>query len=106
MGSKKRCKTQLEITTERVEKLLRANFQARCSDKTLILDYLFRFTKLKGLSEMAKTKIRKAVFVDAPPFETITRVRRRLQEDGQYSPSDAVKKGRKDLEKANRIRWR
>lgn len=68
-------------TAQRVENILRASQLARNSDKKLISIYLEK----SGLN-LTGSQIDK--LMSLPSFETITRVRRKLQEQGKY-PADA-----------------
>ena len=88
-----------------VERILKANPTARDSDKVLILEYLERYCGLKKLSTATLVKMRKAV-VESPSFETITRRRREIQEDGLFKASANAREARKAQEKAMRLRYR
>lgn len=74
-------------TAELVEKVLKEHPKARDSDKALIAFCLqelgFRFTQ-RQLD----------VFIELS-FESLTRCRRKLQEEGKYSPSPEVAKQRR-----------
>lgn len=74
--------------TQQVRNLLAYSRSARNSDKVLIHLYL----KRAGL-ELTATQIDK--LLSLPSFETITRVRRKLQESGEFLPSQDVAKQRK-----------
>lgn len=93
-----------EIRTQ-VERILKANPTARNSDKVLILEYLERHGGLKRLSTSALVALRKAV-AESPSFETITRRRREIQEDGLFRASANAREARKAQEKAMRLRYR
>ena len=75
-----------------IEQLMRDNQQTRSSDKELMI----AFWESQGLhlSYADKEKIR-----SLPTFETITRVRRKIQEGGLYQADQRVKASRhhKDL---------
>lgn len=98
-----KCKNE---TIETVERILKANKNARDSDKTLILDYLLNHTALKCLSDTMKKKITKAVYTQVPPFETITRSRRYLQSKGHYVGDLTSQTLRASKEKAMRAMFR
>ena len=72
---------------DQVENILKVSHSARNSDKALLLIYL-----QKSRVELSKEQI--AVFNKLPAFETITRIRRILQEQGKYEPSEQVKEER------------
>lgn len=93
-----------EVRTQ-VERILKAIPMARNSDKALILEYLERHGGLKKLSTAALTALRKAVAL-SPSFETITRRRREIQEDGLFPANSNVQHERRAQEKAMRLRYR
>lgn len=72
---------------ERVENILKAVPQTRNSDKELLLIYM----KKSGIK---LTEQQEEIFKNIPAFETITRVRRDLQEQGKYEPTEEVKEER------------
>lgn len=72
---------------DRVENILKASYAARNSDKDLLLIYMQK-------SGMNLTPSQIEVFRKLPAFETITRVRRVLQEQGKYEPSEQVMEAR------------
>jgi hypothetical protein len=73
--------------SERVENILRASHAARNSDTELLIIYMQK----SGL-ELTPKQIEK--FKDLPSMETITRVRRQLQEQGKYEADEVVKEAR------------
>ena len=73
--------------SERVENILKVSHQARNSDKSLLLIYMQK-------SGMELTDKQIEIFKSLPAFETITRVRRDLQEQGKYEPTEEVKEAR------------
>lgn len=66
--------------TERIENILKASRQARNSDTELLIIYMQK-------SGMELTERQQAKFRTLPSFETLTRIRRKLQEQGKY-PAD------------------
>lgn len=76
----------VKIST-RVENILKASYSARNSDKALLLIYM-----QKSGMNLSQSQIE--VFNKLPAFETITRVRRVLQEQGKYEPSEQVMEAR------------
>lgn len=74
--------------TEQVRNLLAYSEKARDSDKVLIGLYLRR----AGV-ELDNRQIDQ--LMNLPSFETITRIRRKLQESGEFQPSPEVAKERK-----------
>lgn len=74
-------------THELVEHILKYNQSARNSDKELMIEYLQSTGAY--LSEYQKAVIRKGA-----SLETLTRVRRKLQEGGKYPATDKVTKER------------
>ena len=75
--------------TQRVENILRLVPKTRDSDTELLLVYMQK----AGLN---LTDAQVAKFRDLPSFETITRVRRELQEHDRYPASPEVEKARFD----------
>lgn len=76
-------------TKERVENLLKASVKARNSDIELLILYM-----QKSGMELSEKQIE--IFRKMPSAETITRIRRKLQEEGKYEASDAVNQARYD----------
>jgi len=72
---------------ERVENILKASRSARNSDKALLLIYMAK-------SGIVFTPQQKEIFEKLPAFETITRIRRTLQEQGKYEPDHHVLEAR------------
>ena len=68
---------------EQVENILKVSRKARNSDKILLLIYM----KKAG---MELTPAQETKFLELPSFETITRVRRDLQERGIYEASEEI----------------
>jgi hypothetical protein len=74
--------------TQRVEAILNYSNQARNSDTELFLIYMQK-------SGMNLTPEQVAVFKqELPSFETITRIRRKLQEQGKYEATNEVNEAR------------
>ncbi len=99
-------KCEKNETIETVERILKADKNARDSDKTLILDYLLNHTNLKNISDTLRKKIVRAVYTEMPPFETITRTRRYLQSKGEYLGSLTSQTLRRSKEKAMRTMYK
>ncbi|MBA3678766.1 hypothetical protein H0W80_01035 [Candidatus Saccharibacteria bacterium] len=74
-------------TLDRVEAILRAVPKTRNSDMELLIIYLQK-------SGMELTDKQIQIFKDAPAMETITRVRRKIQEQGKYPASAEVEEAR------------
>lgn len=74
--------------TERVEGILKASKQARNSDKELILIYM-----QKAGMDLDQRQLN--IFRDLPAFETLRRIRQKLQESGKYEADKPVKENRK-----------
>lgn len=74
-------------TSEQVESLLKNLPETRNSDKALLVAYMQR----AGM-ELNDRQI--AMYHELPSAETITRVRRELQEQGKYPASEKVDKAR------------
>lgn len=72
---------------ERIEAILKASKAARNSDTELLIIYMQK----SGL-ELTPKQIEK--FKDLPSMETITRVRRQLQEQGKYEATQEVQEAR------------
>ena len=66
-----------------VGKILKENLQARNDDKVLIREVVI-FCLYKRMN--------------VPSYETITRCRRKFNQDGLYLPDESVQKGRQDKE--------
>jgi len=93
-------KQQFETVIDRVRFILKNNEEARNSDLYLIILYLRTFTDLgKYISFIPYSEIRKYDGL----FETITRARRKLNEQGFFLPTDdKVIERRRTLEKIYR----
>lgn len=74
-------------TSDRVEYILQASKAARNSDKELLIIYMQK-------SGMNLTQEQIQIFRKMPSAETITRVRRQLQEQGKYPADEAIDNGR------------
>lgn len=74
--------------TNQVANILRAIPSTRSSDKELLVIYM-----QKSGMNLSPAQIEK--FRSMPSFETLRRVRQKIQEDGKYPASDLVKKERK-----------
>lgn len=74
-------------TSERVENILRASNDARNSDRELLIIYMQK-------SGMDLTDEQIEIFRKMPSAETITRIRRQLQEQGKYPASEKVQEER------------
>lgn len=81
-----------------VESILRTNKKARNDDKFLIYLVVREFTNLKiSFDEFSK----------APSFESITRIRRKLQNDnGQYRADRLIEQARQNKEAHMREKFR
>lgn len=75
------------MIANQVEQALRDNLEARSDDRELIIEILQNHGA--DLTDQQKNLIR------ALSFETITRVRRKLQQEGQYLATDRVRRARK-----------
>lgn len=75
-------------TSERVESILKHSKEARNSDKQLWIIYAQKSGV--GLSQSQIEKI-----VDMPSFETLRRVRQKIQEQGKYEADKEIKLERK-----------
>lgn len=74
-------------TSDRVEYILQASKLARNSDKELLIIYMQK-------SGMNLTQEQIQIFKKMPSAETITRVRRQLQEQGKYPADEQIDNGR------------
>lgn len=85
---------KFRTTKERVEYILKKYPQTRNNDMYLWIMYVKTF--VPELSKYTKY-IPYEIFEKATPFETITRARRKIQEEGKYLPTDpeVLKKRRK-----------
>lgn len=79
-------KSELNKTKEKVSYLLEAYPETRDSDKLLILGYFCIFHNLMNLIGPEAYERLKAVILsdDVPSFESIRRVRQKLNQEGQY----------------------
>lgn len=73
--------------SDHVEHILANNIDARSDDKELLIEYMQR-------SGMRLSEHQIEVMQGMPSFETIRRVRQKLQEDGKYPATDSVKANR------------
>lgn len=87
----------MKIST-RVENILRVSKAARNSDTELIIIYMQK-------SGMELTPKQVEVFKNLPSLETITRVRRQLQEQGKYEASEAVQEARYQKFKEHQVEY-
>ncbi len=78
--------SKLKIS-ERVENIMRVSVASRNSDKELIILYM-----QKSGMDLSERQLK--IFRDMPAFETITRIRRQLQEEGKYTASPEVEEAR------------
>lgn len=74
--------------SETIENVLGSNIEARSNDKILMLAVGERYGLI--LNEHQRQ-----TFMKMPSFETIRRVRQKLQENGLYKASDEVRRQRK-----------
>lgn len=74
--------------TDRVRNILRASELARNYDRELLLIYMEK-------SGMELTERQKRIFREMPSFETIRRIRQKIQEEGHFLPNVAVGRARK-----------
>lgn len=81
--------------TDQVENILRVSQKARNSDKELMIIYMQKF----GM-ELSEKQI--DLFRQMPAFETIRRIRQKLQEEGKYPASKEVDNAR--FEKYKQVR--
>lgn len=95
-----------DIVRERVERILKAKPITRDCDKALILEYLHRYTRLSRTNPINLEALAKAIYIDSPGFETITRRRREIQRDGFHRPTAETMSQRKATEKAIKLRYR
>lgn len=72
---------------QQVENILKASALARNSDKELLIIYMQKFG-------MDLTGPQMEMFRKMPAFETITRCRRIIQEQGKYPASPAIEEAR------------
>ena len=70
-------------TAQRVENILKASKDARNSDKDMLIIYM-----QKSGMNLSQEQVKK--FKELPAFETLTRIRRKLQEEGKYPASSEV----------------
>lgn len=73
--------------TQRVENILRVSQAARNSDRELLIIYMQKFGL--NLSDEQVKKMR-----EMPAFETIRRIRQKLQEQGKYPADKEVEDAR------------
>jgi hypothetical protein len=72
---------------ERVENILKVSQASRNSDAELLIIYMQK-------SGMELTPKQKEIFRTLPSMETITRIRRQLQEQGKYEATQEVQEAR------------
>lgn len=96
-----------EEVIRQVERVLRLSVESRNSDKALIMNYMTRYCPaFKKMSAQAKKQLVKAIIIQCPSFETITRRRRELQEKGVFPASANTQQKRQAIGKAMRLRYR
>lgn len=90
-----------------VKAILEKNQQARCDDMKLYACYVYEKVQGKGVSEWLLT-----VFSDTrfritngiAPYETVSRVRRKLQENyAELQAPDYIKQSKKELERKYKL---
>lgn len=88
--------------SDRVEKLLSTYPETRDSDKLLWLAYMAMYCQLKSVANCEGYQGVKRILMhkDTPPFESITRARRKIQERGLY----VGKLREKRLDEADKVR--
>jgi hypothetical protein len=74
-------------TRDRVENILKVSQASRNSDTELLIIYMQK-------SGMELTPKQKEIFRTLPSMETITRVRRQLQEQGKYEATQEIQEAR------------
>lgn len=74
-------------TRDRVENILKVSRASRNSDTELLILYMQK-------SGMELTPTQKDIFRKMPSMETITRIRRQLQEEGKYEATQSVQENR------------
>jgi hypothetical protein len=72
-------KEELRLVKDKVENIMQESFKARNSDKSLISIYLKEFHNI----ELTEEELR-----EIPSFESITRVGRKLREEGLYPATE------------------
>lgn len=87
----------INTTMKRVENLLECFPETRDSDRLLVERYMSFYHGIRTFRDYAETK-------EAPPSETITRCRRRLQALGLYKASESVNDERREVE-ADHVRY-
>lgn len=81
----------INTTMKRVENLLQSFPETRDNDRLLVRMYMSFYHGIKTFQEHSETE-------EAPPIESITRCRRRLQALGLYLGSEDVKDERGERE--------
>lgn len=95
-------KKEFQETLLNVERILKSRIGTRDSDRALILEYMFEFTDMKNLEPQTQNMIAKAIYTQMPAFETVTRCRRRIQQEGHYISTITTQAQRKAKAKAMR----
>lgn len=82
-----------------VEQVLKDNIDARSSDKYLTVGVWWRYHEDAFLVQDNKSYISVEKFFDLPSYDTISRIRRKLQEQNKYLPAIEIANTRKRKEK-------
>ena len=91
------------VVQKRVGGLLKAYPDTRDNDKALITRYMTAWHDLKArIGSEAFDIVKEVIFEEMPTFETITRMRRKYQENGLFLASTEASASRLEAEAAVR----
>lgn len=91
---------------KKVRRILRNSTSARNSDAVLLLQYLFKYTALRHIPKEYKELLVDSLANKIPSVETLTRIRRKIQEGGDYLATKKVQKHRREKEKFFRSKYK
>ena len=92
-----------EKTKDFVENVLKYNPSARDNDFGLIMRVYIKMGFAKKTKEGMLILFKNIEY--APSFETITRIRRKFQEEGKYPSTEQIEKMRKKREEEMRLKY-
>lgn len=81
---------RLNKIKDKVRSILESNSSTRDSDKYLMLHYLRKHNKVAINMTSSEFRLLKDVFMSMPSFESITRARRKAQEENPHLKGDVV----------------
>ena len=96
-------KQQFQEVLTKTERILKSKASSRDNDLELIVEYILNFTSAKLWDKSKKEELKDIFFGELPSLETITRCRRKLNENGLYIGSAKTRSARFAKQKAMRL---